>query len=67
MTKADFTQISKDVERINLHPMLQTPEARSHLHDIITTFVVTNNEAGNKVAYIQGLDTIASSLYVLGV
>lgn len=67
MTKQDISQIRKDIERINLHPILKNEEVRSHLMSILCTYITSNVSTDKKaVSYIQGIDTIASTLYVTG-
>lgn len=76
MNKNDMNQIRKDIERINLHPILLNEAVRAQIHSILITFVTMNNfplvadssdkKNENSVSYIQGIDTIASTLYVTG-
>ena len=73
MSKSDTVQIRKDIERINLHPVLKLDVVRSQIQSILYTFITTNKNQQQSimtkekgVQYIQGIDTIASSLYVMG-
>lgn len=62
LRKQDLVQVTKDIDRTALHPVLLNPDVRAHLHSILTTFLVTSKD----VQYIQGIDTIAPTLYTAG-
>lgn len=62
ISQVDLSQISKDVERINVHPVLKSKEVRAEIHKSLLSYVVSSEKAN----YIQGIDTIAGSLYVIG-
>lgn len=62
LKKTDLSQIKKDVDRLNLHPILKSKDAHQNLLNILVTFVASSSECN----YIQGIDTIAAALYVMG-
>ena len=82
ISKQDLSQIKKDIERISLHPILKSEEVRTQIQWALQTFVAMNNShllqenidqkerkkliVNKGVSYIQGIDTIASSLFVMG-
>jgi len=52
ISKQDFAQIRKDIDRISLHPILKTAEVRAHLTSVLHTLLVTNNLPVPQVSYI---------------